>query len=260
MLAPLNNQERQHIARLRAHPLLANVADLSWDDLLALLLQRRFLSLSIVNVYEFVIDALENEAIKATVRLILHEEYPRNTRGVPLASHRELLFRDLLHLGASREQILSATESAETQAVRLASLEALQCCLDQPHSDLALIALLRFWAEVLVSVEYECLWPRLSERLAQGPAAAGPRSEFFYYHMIHDRRQSDIGTEELLGGLTHSQELARHMAELIGSEEALQIAISQVERAWELKDRFYRQFVAMPATSRTPQPNHSCDT
>ena len=260
MLAPLNNQERQHIARLRAHPLLANVAALSWDDLLALLLQRRFLSLSIVNVYEFVIDALENEAIKATVRLILHEEYPRNTRGVPLASHRELLFRDLLHLGASRKQILSATESAETQAVRLASLEALQCCLDQPHSDLALIALLRFWAEVLVSVEYECLWPRLSERLAQGPAAAGPRSEFFYYHMIHDRRQSDIGAEQLLGGLTHSQELARHMAELIDNEAALQIAISQVERAWELKDRFYRQFVAMPATSCTPQPNHSRNT
>jgi hypothetical protein len=48
MLAPLNNQERQHIASLRAHPLLANLAFLHWDDLLALLLQRRFLSLSIV--------------------------------------------------------------------------------------------------------------------------------------------------------------------------------------------------------------------
>ena len=249
MLAPLNAQERTRIASLRAHPLLANVAALSWDELLAMLLQRRFLSLSIVNVYEFVIDALENEAIKATVRLILHEEYPRNTRGVPLASHRELLFRDLLHLGASREQILSTAESAETRQVRLTSLEALQSCLNQPHSDLALIAFLRFWAEVLVSVEYECLWPRLSERLAHGPAADGVRSEFFYYHMIHDRRQSDIGDEQLLGGLTHSQELARHMAELIDGEAALQIAISQVERAWELKDRFYRQFVSQPAGS-----------
>jgi hypothetical protein len=258
MLAPLNNQERQHIASLRDHPILANVAALSWDELLALLLQRRFLSLSIVNVYEYVIDALESEAIKATVRLILHEEYPRNTRGVPLASHRELLFRDLLHLGASREQILNTAESAETRKVRLASLEALQSCLNQTHSDLALIAFLRFWAEVLVSVEYECLWPRLSERLAHGPAADGVRSEFFYYHMIHDLRQSDIGAEQILGGLTHSQELARHMAELIGNEAALQIAIGQVERAWELKDRFYRQFVAMPAISRTPQPNHSC--
>jgi hypothetical protein len=253
MLAPLNNQERKHIARLRTHPLLANLAALSGDDLLALLLQRRFLSLSIVNVYEFVIDALASEPIKATVRLILHEEYPRNTRGVPLASHRELLFRDLLHLGASREQILSTRESTVTQQVRLASLEALHACLDQPHSALALIAFLRFWAEVLVSVEYECLWPRLSERLAQGPAAAGVRSEFFYYHMIHDRRQSDIGAEHLLGGLTHSQELARHMAELISSEEALQIAICQVDKAWDLKDRFYQQFLPLPAPSFRPE-------
>ena len=253
MLAPLNNQERQHIARLRAHPLLANIAALSGDDLLALLLQRRFLSLSIVNVYEFVIDALSSEPIKATVRLILHEEYPRNTRGVPLASHRELLFRDLLHLGASREQILSTPESADTRQVRLASLEALQSCLFQPHSDLALITFLRFWAEVLVSVEYECLWPRLSQRLAHGPAADGVRSEFFYYHMIHDRRQSDIGTEQLLGGLTHSQELARHMAELISSEEALQIAICQVDNAWNLKDRFYRQFLPLLAARLPPE-------
>ena len=250
MLASLNAHELRCISSLRAHPLLANIAALSWDDLLDLLLQRRCLSLSIVNVYECVIDALESDAIKATVRQILHEEYPRNTRGMPLASHRELLFRDLQHLGASRECILTTSEAAETHQVRLASMQALHSCLGQPHSDLALIAFLRFWAEVLVSVEYECLWPRLSERLAQGPAAAGSRSEFFYYHMIHDRRQSDIGTEELLGGLTHSQELARHMAELISCDEALQIAISQVERAWQLKDRFYRQFLPLLAPSQ----------
>jgi hypothetical protein len=102
-------------------------------------------------------------------------------------------------------------------------------------------------------VEYECLWPRLSQRLAHGPAADGVRSEFFYYHMIHDRRQSDIGAEQLLGGLTHSQELARHMAELISSEEALQIAIRQVDNAWNLKDRFYRQFLPLPSTRLPPE-------
>jgi hypothetical protein len=140
----------------------------------------------------------------------------------------------------------------QMQEVRLASLQALQCCLGRPHSDLALIAFLRYGAEVLVSVEYECLWPRLSERLAHGAAAEGVRSEFFFYHMIHDRLQSDIGAEQLLGGLTHSQEQARHMAELISCKEALQIAISQVERAWELKDRFHRQFLPLPAPSHLP--------
>jgi hypothetical protein len=50
------------------------------------------------------------------------------------------------------------------------------------------------------------------------------------------------------------------MAELIDNEAALQIAISQVERAWELKDRLDRQFLPLAATSRPPQPNHSCNT
>jgi hypothetical protein len=250
MLNQLNAVEQQCIADLQNHPLLGNIASLSWDELLALLLQRRFLSLSIVNVYEFVIDALESEASKATVRQILHEEYPRNTRGKPLPSHRELLFRDLLHLGASREQILTTAESSLTRQVRLESLAALETCLTRPHSDLALISFLRFWAEVLVSVEYACLWPQLSKRLTHGLAVEGKQSEFFYYHMIHDRRQSDIGAEQLLGGLTHSQELARHIAMQIVSEETLEIAIEQVGRAWQLKDLFYRQFLPQPAAVR----------
>ena len=40
------------------------------------------------------------------------------------------------------------------------------------------------------------------------------------------------------------------MAELISCEAALQMAISQVERAWELKDRFYRQFLPLPAPNQ----------
>ena len=212
----------------------------------SVLIQRRFLSLSIVNVYEFVIDGLHSEAIRATVRSILHEEYPRNTRGVPLASHRELLFRDLLHLGASREQILLSEESVTTALVRRQSMEQLQACLHHSHSDLSLVCFLRFWAEVLVAVEYESLWPRLSERLNQGSAGAGVRSEFFFFHMIHDRRQGDIGELQLLGGLTHAQELAGHLVALIDSKQALQGALEQVERAWELKDHFYNQFVQLP--------------
>jgi hypothetical protein len=247
MLHHLNAHERNRLDDLQDHPIFGHIAGCSWDELLAVLLQRRYLSLAIVNVYEFVIDALEDEASKATVRLILHEEYPRNSRGMPLPSHRELLFRDLLHLGASREQILTTAESAVTRQVRLESLAALESCLTSSHSDLALISFLRFWAEVLVAEEYACLWPRLSERLNQGFAAEGIRSEFYFYHMIHDRRQTDIGAEQLLGGLTHSQELARHLAMRIVSDAALQIAIDQVERAWQLKDLFYRQFLPQPA-------------
>lgn len=243
MLDRLNAQERQLMQRLRGHPLFQRLPDLGWEDLLAVLIQRRFLSLSIVNIYEFVIDGLHSEAIRATVRSILHEEYPRNTRGLPLASHRELLFRDLLNLGASREQILLSEESVTTALVRHQSMEQLQACLRMTHSDLALVCFLRFWAEVLVAVEYETLWPRLSERLNQGAAGGGARSEFFYYHMMHDRRQADIGEVELLGGLTHAQELAGHLVGLIDSEDAVHSALEQIDRAWKLKDHFYNQFV-----------------
>ncbi|MFZ0408491.1 MAG: hypothetical protein WAM11_10330 [Cyanobium sp.] len=246
MLDRLNGRERQQMQRLRDHPLFERLPTLAWDDLLGVLIQRRFLSLSIVNVYEFVIDGLHSDAIRSTVRSILHEEYPRNTRGVPLASHRELLFRDLLHLGASREQILLRQESAITALVRRQSLEQLQAGLHLAYSDLALVSFLRFWAEVLVAVEYDVLWPRLSERLSQGAAGDGVRSEFFYYHMIHDRRQGDIGEVQLLGGLTHAQELARHLVGLIDSEAALHGALEQVDRAWQLKDHFYSQFVQGP--------------
>ncbi len=242
MLELLNRHETLRIAQFQAH-LLSRSDGLPWDGLLALLIQRRHLSLSIVNVYEFVIDALDDEAIKAAVRLILHEEFPRNTKGVALPSHRELLFQDLLSLGASREQILTTAESSITGSVRHESQERLMGCLTQPHHELALICFLRFWAEVLVSVEYTCLWPRLSERLSHAQAPDRSKSEFFYYHMIHDRRQSDIGADTLLGGLTHAEELARQISKLIPDETALACAMHQVDEACALKSRFYDQFL-----------------
>ena len=243
MLEHLNRHEQQRIAEFRAHPLLLQLDAMPWQQLLAILIQRRHLSLAIVNVYEFVIDALPQEDIKASVRLILHEEFPRNTRGIPLPSHRELLFQDLLNLGASREQILTSAESPRTRAVRRQSQHQLAQCLGDPHGTVGLVSFLRFWAEVLVAVEYACLWPRLSERLSAGHEAQRQRSEFFYFHMIHDSRQSDVGEEKLLGGLTHAQELALHLSRLIDTPAALQQAIQQVDRACALKTRFYDQFL-----------------
>jgi len=239
----LNSHESLRIGQFQAHPLLCHCDALAWDELLAVLIQRRHLSLSIVNAYEFVIDALEDESIKAAVRLILHEEFPRSSKGVALPSHRELLFQDLLSLGASREQILTTAESSITRSVRHESQEQLMRCLTQPLHELALICYLRFWAEVLVSVEYTCLWPRLSERLSQAQTPERSKSEFFYYHMIHDRRQSDIGADTLLGGLTHAEELARQISKLIPDEAALACAMHQVDQACAMKCRFYDQFL-----------------
>jgi hypothetical protein len=243
MIETLNDYEISLITKFRSHPLFDQIDTIAWQSLLTILIQRRFLSLSIVNLYEFVIDALTDEQIKRTVRRILNEEFPRNTKGTPLPSHRELLFQDLLNLGATSEMILITSETPTTQKVRNESYQRLVSCLGEKHCQVGLVAFLRFWAEVLVSVEYSCLWQRISERLSNGQASHKIRSEFYYFHMIHDSRNSDIGQESILGGLTHSQELAIHLKRLISSEDALAYCLNLQENAYQLKCQFYDQFI-----------------
>ena len=242
MLEIINSLETDLIAKLKLHPLFTKINTLSWQEFLAVLIQRRFLSLSIINIYELALDALTDQLAKQTVREILHEEYPRNTKGVPLPSHRELLFRDLLNLGATPEMILTTPETTTTREVRLQSYQLMVDCLGETEAQIQLIAFLRFWAEVLVAVEYSCLWQRISERLASKNSENKPRSEFYYFHLIHDSRNSDLGQENLLGGLTHSQELGIHLKRLISSSEVLDLCITVEKKAYLLKYEFYNQF------------------
>lgn len=243
MIETINSFEISLIEKFRSHPLFTQIDAISWTDVLEILIQRRFLSLSIVNIYEFVIDALTDGQIKRTVRGILNEEFPRNTKGVPLPSHRELLFQDLLNLGATAEMILTTPETPVTQMVRDESYKRLVGCQSEKYGQVGLVAFLRFWAEVLVSVEYSCLWQRISERLSNGQSNHKIRSEFYYFHLIHDNRNSDIGKESFLGGLTHAQELAIHLQRLISSEDALLYCINVEENAYQLKYQFYNQFI-----------------
>lgn len=245
MIETINSFEVSLIEKFRSHPLFTQIDAIAWHEVLEILIQRRFLSLSIVNIYEFAIDALTDPEIKKTVRGILNEEFPRNTKGIPLPSHRELLFQDLLNLGATSEMILTTIENPVTNMVRDESYKRMVGCLGEKYSQVGIIAFLRFWAEVLVSVEYSCLWQRISERLSNGQSNHKIRSEFYYFHMIHDSRNSDIGKESFLGGLTHSQELAIHLQKLISSEEALLYCINIEESAYQLKYQFYEQFISV---------------
>lgn len=244
MIETLNDYETSLIKKFRSHPLFNQIDAITWQNLLAILIQRRFLSLSIINFYEFVIDALTDEQIKRTVRAILNEEFPRNTKGIPLPSHRELLFQDLLNLGATSEMILMTPATSTTQKVKDESYQQIVSCLGEKHCQAGLVAFLRFWAEVLVSVEYSCLWQRISERLSNGQSLHKIRSEFYYFHIVHDSRSSDIGQESILGGLTHSQELAVHLKRLIRSEDALVYCLSLQQNAYQLKCQFYDQFIS----------------
>ena len=245
MLEEINSLETNLINQLQSHALFTKIDTLSWQEFLAILIQRRFLSLSIVNIYELTIDALEDTSIKQTVREILHEEYPRNTKGIPLASHRELLFQDLLNLGATSEMILTTPETVETKKVRSQCDRLMVNCLGKANTQVQLIAFLRFWAEVLVAVEYSCLWKRISEKLDSKNSRDKPRSEFYYFHLIHDSRNCDLGQENLLGGLTHAQELGVQLTRLITTPDKAIACIEIVEKAYLLKCEFYNQFLAL---------------
>lgn len=244
MIEKLNGLEIDLIEKFKSHPLFIHLDQISWHNFLNILIQRRFLSLSIVNLYEFVIDCLTDNEIKKTVRSILNEEFPRNTKGVPLPSHRELLFQDLLNLGATYEMILTTSPTDITKKVRDESYSLMNSCLGQKYCQAGLVAFLRFWAEVLVSTEYYSLWPRISQRLSTGYSNDKVRSEFYYFHMIHDSRNSDIGKESFLGGRTHAQELAIHLQKLIDSEETLLFCLNIAQSTYQLKYQFYDQFIS----------------
>jgi hypothetical protein len=245
LLDKLNEKEKSLIKQLESHPLFDCLPTINWENFIDILIQRRFLSFSIVNVYELVIDALSEEEIKKTVREILKEEFPRTCKGIPLLSHRELLFQDLLNLGATREKILTTPETDVTKKIREESLKIFTQNFDKEYFQVIIVAALRFWAEVLVSVEYSCLWRKISEHLSSPHGDSNkPRSEFYYFHMVHDARRSDLGKEAMIGKRTHSQELAIHLVErLICSENDLNCCLDVEEKACNLKCQFYDQFI-----------------
>ena len=71
----LNDKENYLIKNFQSHPLFIKIELMSWEKFINILVQRRLLSLSIVNTYELVIDSLEEkeEKIKKSVREILYE-------------------------------------------------------------------------------------------------------------------------------------------------------------------------------------------
>lgn len=174
--------EAELLAQFTGHRLFAAIDDLDRAAFRELLLQRRFLSLLFAVVYDIGIDGLADDAATRLVREILREEYPDASGATP--SHREDLVGDLLALGATREQIMGARPSAVTTSVVQETLALMLDAAAAP-GDTAVLTILRFWGEVLVSVEYGEFWRRMERELA----AAGVTSRFYHPHHQHDGRE-----------------------------------------------------------------------
>lgn len=226
--------EAELLARLTGHELLASIDRLGDAAFLEVLLQRRFLSLLFPVVYDIAIDGLADGTAVRLVREILREEYPDPTGATP--SHREDLVADLMALGASRAQIMASRPSAATARV---IRETLALMLDAAASpgDVAALTILRFWGEVLVSVEYGEFWRAMQRHFV----AAGVSSRFYQPHHHHDGREPLAAASA--ASATHSGRLGACMVRLLATADAAAEFIAVEQRVLRTRLRFYDQFV-----------------
>ncbi len=232
----LDEFEDDLIEQFRQHPVLKKLELITDADFAAVLLQRRFLSLAFTPAYDLVIDLLEDEKGLKTARVILREEYP-GSEGYT-RSHREDMKEDLLRLGIPRKDLVatrptSATTRAITDTFTLISNAASGDC-----ADARLLTILRFWGEVLVSVEYGELWRRMEPRLGKN------ESVFYYPHYIHDAKVRPLATASPLA-TTHSDQLGMRLWQLLESDRARDLFKATEDDVLLLRKRFYDQFVPM---------------
>ncbi|MEU6867632.1 hypothetical protein ABZ924_31080 [Streptomyces sp. NPDC046876] len=239
----LDDFEDSLIERFKEHPVLANVAQLPDEDFAALLLQRRFVSLAFTPSYDLAIDLLRDEAGLRIARVILREEYPDGHGHTP--SHREDMVQDLFRLGVTREALVASRPTAETKRAIGEAFDLIAEAGGHDDADLRLLTILRFWGEVLVSVEYEKLWERMAPLLTDD--GGRNRSRFYHPHLVHDAKTHSLATVSLLSG-SHSDRLATRVTELLAREGSSDCFREAEERALDLKLAFYDQF--LPALDR----------
>jgi hypothetical protein len=243
MLREFNEFELDLIEIFTSHEIFRNIDLINWNDFILILIQRRFLSKSVINIYEEAIDLLSNQQAKQVIRSLIKEEFVRNAKGDPLRSHRELLFQDLLNLGATKEQILNSSESEVTKSTIKECINILSIDFGEDRFELGLITALRFMTEVLVAEEYKCLWGKISQKLSSNMSDINKvRSEFYYFHMIHDDRGLDIGRKRGIGGVSHAEQLANIIYPLISTEDDVNYCTSIEKKVFHIKYKFYDQF------------------
>ena len=225
--------EDELLARFTAHPVFGSVEQIGQDAFLEILLQRRFLSLMFPVMYDIGIDGLTDPTAVKVVREILREEYPDPSGETP--SHREDLVADLVTLGATRAEVLASRPTEVTRSVIDRSF-ALLAEATQGDGDLELMTIIRFWGEVLVSVEYGEYWRRMAGRFA----AAGAASRFYHPHHHHDGRDPLATAGE--DSATHSGRLGACLVRLLAGEDGEQRFAATEARVLALRIEFYDQF------------------
>ena len=232
-----DSTEAALLARFTAHPLFQSIELRPQSEFLGMLLQRRFLSLMFPAIWDIGIDALTDETAIRVVRQILREEYPDASGGTP--SHREDLVHDLVCLGATKPEIFACRPTPVTAAV-IQDTFALMGDAAAEISDVKVLTILRFWGEVLVSVEYGEYWKRMAAQFSNGDT----RSRFYYGHHHHDGREPLATASE--SSSTHSGRLGACLMRLLVAEDAVDQFVEAEQQVLALRLKFYDQFPAGP--------------
>ncbi|MFG2979772.1 hypothetical protein ACGFYQ_00730 [Streptomyces sp. NPDC048258] len=240
----LDRFEDELIERYEQHPVLANIALLPDEDFAAILLQRRFLSLAFTPAYDLAIDLLRDETAVRIARVILREEYPDVRGNTP--SHREDMTQDMLRLGVSRTDLVHTRPTAATKKAIGDTFDLIADAGTHDDADLRVLTILRFWGEILVSVEYGRLWERMEPLMAR---EGGYRSRFYLPHHVHDAKTRTLAAGGMLA-TAHPDRLATRLREFLvsGGEGATDAFKEAEERSLRLKVSFYDQF--LPALDR----------
>ncbi|WP_205748582.1 MULTISPECIES: hypothetical protein [Nostocales] len=239
MITNLDNEEEKLIALFRSHKVFQGIEFISQKDFLQILLQRRFLSLEFTKVYDMAIDGLTDIEATKIARKILREEYPDINGNTP--SHREELVYDLISLGATQSEISGSRQTVTTTRT-IEEIESLISVAGSELCDIKLLTVLRFWGEILISVEYGEFWKRMSKQLS---ISGDNQSRFYYPHYCHDARES-MEKASLLSS-THSGRLGSRLREMLETEKNGEYFLEMEREILDIKTKFYDQFTELPS-------------
>jgi hypothetical protein len=240
-LNALEDLESSKLSEFSNHPVIQYILrsqpakPLFFDNLL---LQRRFISHSITNIYDLTIDATSDIQCKKSLRRIVREEYPGSLGNYNYPSHREDLVSDLIAIGIPLDVILRSRPTEVTKSCIESTLSTL-LTYSAEMSQIKVLAFTRFIGEVLVGEEYKIFWPCISEVLGD---KSENRSRFFWNHIRHDSRIKF--TDSIEKSSTHASDLGIQISSLIGSKmHNLNLFAEAEHAALLIKLSFYNQFL-----------------
>ena len=242
-LRRIDKREDELILDFAGHAVFGRLQSLPADRFIAILVQRRFVSLGFAPLYELALDGLTDASSRDCARDILREEY-----GPGNQTHREDLVHDLLAIGATRDQILTAVPTSITMNILQSLFFLLRKEEEEKVFQSKLLTVIRMAGEILVSVEYQQFWPRLQAMGLSAARAAGRTTSLFYYpHMAHDAMKHRLGDEpdDPCGRVTHADRRTACLrrSSVSGPANGIEHCLAFAEAVQRSKRGFYDQFI-----------------